>query len=206
MDTLDEMKEKWARHKHAGQPYDPNNMLRVIRQRVRKHTRESMKYFWASFALQLLVYALYAHVVVRFLHDPVTVTFAIVGVLLFIPFTYMLLRKFKQLAVLRPDGNETSSVRQYITQQRNVLYDFFRFKLRYELWLIPLSTLVGTLLVFKIYVPGGPLAYLNGVWITMGLTLASCYLAIRNENRKSFRKPLAELDNLLREFAEENIE
>ena len=206
MDALDEMKGKWARQNDAGQPYDANNLLRVIRQRVRIHTRDSMKYFWASFTLQLIVYGLYAHVIVRFIYDPAVLSFAVVGVLIFIPFTYMLLRKFKRLAVLKPDGNETTSVHQYLVMNRNLLQDFFRFKLRYEWVLIPLSTLVGTLLVFKIYVPGGPIAYPNGVWITMVISLVSCYLAIRKENRVSFRKPLAELDKLLSEFAEGNTD
>jgi hypothetical protein len=206
MDALDEMKGKWAKQNDAAQPYDPNKLLRVIRQRVRIHTRESMKYFWASFTLQLIVYGLYANVIARFFHDPVVVTFALVGVLIFFPFTFMLLRKFKRLAVLKPNGNGSTSVHQYLSMNRKLLQDFFRFKLHYEWVLIPLSALVGTLLVFKIYVPGGPIANPNGVWITMVITLVSCYLAIRKENRVSFRKPLGELDKLLSEFAEENTD
>ena len=60
-----------------------------------------------------------------------------------------------------------------------------------------MSALFGTLLVFKIYVPGGPFANLNGVWITTVITLISCYIAIRKENIKSFHAPIAELDKLL---------
>jgi hypothetical protein len=203
MDALDEMKGKWAKQNKTGRRYDPNELLRVIRKRVQMHTRESMKYFWASFVLQIIVYALYTHAILRFIHDPIIVGFALVGIVIYIPFTFMLLREFKKLAVLKPDGNNTS-VQQFVTRKRNLLQDFFRFKLRYEWVLIPLSSLLGTILIFKIYVPGGPIANPNGVWITMTITLLSCYLAIRKENRKSFRIPLAELDNLLNEFSEES--
>jgi hypothetical protein len=206
MDALDEMKGKWAKQSDAVQPYDSNNLLRVIRRRVQMHMREPMRYFWASFVLQVVVYALYTHAIVRFIHDPVIVRFALLGIIIYIPFTFFLLREFKKLAVMKPNGIDTTSARQHITEKRNQLLYFFRFKLRYEWVLIPLSSLLGTLLIFKIYVPGGPTAYPNGVWITMTLTLLSCYLAIRNENRKRFRAPLAELDNILNEFANDFAE
>ena len=203
MDALDEMKRKWSLQKDENKSYDPMNISRAIRQQVHQQTRDSMKYFWASFVLQVVVYALYAHVLVRFFHDRFTVAFAVGGMVIYMPFTYLLLKKFKQLAVLRPDGNGTPSILQYIGAKRKVLFEFFRFKLHYELFLIPLSSLIGTLLVFRIYVPGGPLAYPNGVLITLAITLLSCYLAIRSENHRSFRVPLAELDKLLKEFGEE---
>jgi len=204
MDALDQLKRKWTTQQDAAKAkvYDPEHITRAIRQQVHKHTRESMKYFWASFVLQLIVYALYAHVLVRFINDPVTVSFAAIGILIYIPFTYILMRKFKRLAALKLDNSGTPSILQYVGTQRSVLLEFFRFKQHYELFLIPLSSLLGTLLVFKIYVPGGPLAYPNGVMITLALTLLSCYLAIRAENQRSFRTPLAALESLLSEFNE----
>jgi hypothetical protein len=206
MDTLDEMKCKWVRKPKEVNPYDTNNMSRIIRQRTQKHLRESMKYFWASFTLQLVVYGLYTHVILKNLHDPSIVAYGLAGITIFVPFTYMLMRKFKQMAVLKPAANEATSVRQYIVGQRTILHDFFRFKVRYEWLLIPLSTFFGTWLVFKIYVPGGPVASPNGVWITAAITLLSCYVAIRNENRKGFRTPLAQLDKLLKEFSDDHNE
>lgn len=203
MDALDEMKNKWASQKEAGPSYDANNLSRLVQQRAHRHARESVKYFWASMVLQILVYALYAHVIVKHFNDPFTISFALLGILIYIPFTYMLLRRFKTFAALKPDDNGASSLFHYVTKQRAQLQAFFRFKLRYELLLIPLSTLFGTLLVFHIYVPGGPMANPNGVWITMVITLLSCYLAIKKENRKSFHAPLAALSQLLDEFNDE---
>ncbi|MEJ1237022.1 hypothetical protein WBG78_02775 [Chryseolinea sp. T2] len=203
MDALDEMKTKWSQKCVHGKSYRTSNLPDAIRQRMRLHTRESMKYFWASFTLQIIVYALYSHALLRYMHDPMTVTLSVLGIVAYIPFTHILMRKFKQLALTKPGSAEVSSVQHYIEQKRNILQSFFTFKRRYEFFLIPVSSLFGTLLVFKIYVPGGPLDNLNGVWITMVITLISCYIAIRRENLKSFRAPLTELDKLITEFKED---
>ncbi|MGC3943017.1 MAG: hypothetical protein QM762_00530 [Chryseolinea sp.] len=203
MDALDEMREKWSKKNDNSQSYKSSNFFDVIRQRMRLHTRESMKYFWASFTLQIIVYALYTHVILRYFDDPATVLVSVTGILIYIPFTFMLLDKFKQLAVAKPVYTTASPVQAFIEKQRDVLLSFFRFKRRYEFFLIPVSTLFGTFLVFTLYVPGGPMDNLNGVWITMVITMISCYAAIRKENAKSFRAPLSELDKLLAEFREE---
>lgn len=203
MDTLDNLKEKYARKTGKVDGYNASHLSRVIHKRIHLHTRESMKYFWASLVLQIIVYALYTHVIVRFINDPFTIVYGLVGIAAFLPFTFVLLRKFKRIATLNFNGNESASVRDCIVKQKDALHAFFRFKRRYELVLIPLSTMLGTLLVFKIYVPGGPLNSVNGVIITISIALLSCFAAIRKENRKSFREPIAELDKLLREFNEQ---
>lgn len=204
MDTLDQMKNKWAKSQGSVPHYEVSDMSRIIRKRVSTHLRESMHYFWASFVLQLVAYALYAHVLIRFIHDPYTAMLAAAGILLYIPFTVVLMRKFKEMAVARPQPeNDNASSHAYLLSQRNTLLEFFRFKVRYEWILIPLSSLVGTLLVFKIWVPGGPVESPIGVFATAAITLLCCYLAIRRENNKSFRAPLARLDDLLNEFSED---
>jgi len=204
MDTLDEMKLNWEGKHAQATPYNTENMGRLVRRRAQMHLRETMKYFWASFTLQLIVYALYAHVIVKYFRDPYIVTLALAGVLIFVPFTYTLMRKFKQLAVHKPAGNENASILQYLVSQRNLLQEFLRFKVRYEWMLIPLSTFFATWLVFGIYVPGGPAASPIGVIITSAITLLSCYAAIKNENKKGFRTPLAELDQLVKEFSNDS--
>lgn len=202
MDALDEMRENWSKKFDNSQLYSSPGLFEVIRKRTRLHTRESMKYFWASFTLQIIVYALYTHVIVKYHDDSATVVLGALGIVAYLPFTYTLMRRFKQLAAGRADSVEPSAVHDFIRTKRDILHAFFRFKRRYELLLIPISSLFGTLLVFKLYVPGGPIENVNGVWITMVITLVSCYLAIRKENMKSFRTPLAELDKLLVEFNE----
>lgn len=203
MDALDEMKEKWSNKSDTSVSYTSPNLFDVIRKRMRVHTRESMKYFWASFTYQIIVYALYTHVLLKYFDDPMTVMLSTLGIVAYIPFTHMLMRKFKQLAISKPINTGVSPIHAFVEQKKKVLQSFFRFKRRYELFLVPLSTLFGTLLVFRIYVPGGPFDNMNGVWTTVAITLLACFFAIKKENAKSFHTPLAELDKLLTEFEEE---
>jgi hypothetical protein len=81
-----------------------------------------------------------------------------------------------------------------------LLESFFTFKKRYEMVLIPLSAAIGVLLIFLLYVPGGVSEHLLGAFITYVLTLLSCYLAIRSENKKNFVQPLDQLGEILNEY------
>jgi hypothetical protein len=82
------------------------------------------------------------------------------------------------------------------------LFSFYRFKRRYELLLIPLSSAIGVWLVFLLYVPGGVAAYPSGAIVTFGITLLSCAIALAAENKESFDKPLTALRQILDEFKE----
>jgi uncharacterized membrane protein YjjP (DUF1212 family) len=93
-----------------------------------------------------------------------------------------------------------TNIHDYINNQRKLLESFFIFKKRYELILIPLSSAIGVIIVFKLYVPGGIREHLLGAFLTFSLTLLSCYLAIRSENKKNFIKPLGELEKMLSEY------
>ena len=160
-----------------------------------------MRYFWASFGLQILVYALLSHVIVKYGSDDETLLFGIAGILLFIPFTVMLMRKFKRMAVTRPkDGSTGTSLRSYVQQQYSLLQSFYTFKKRYEFILIPLAAAIGIFLTFKLYVPGGALAYLTSAISIFVITVVSCALAIVSENKKSFEQPLNELQKIIEEF------
>jgi len=66
-----------------------------------------------------------------------------------------------------------------------------------------LSGAIGVVLVFKLYVPGPLTQHWTGMLITFLLTIISCLLAIRSENRKSFREPLCELKTVIDEFRQE---
>ena len=204
MSTFEELKKTWEESQSivpTSTPYDHGAINNIVRSRTQKHLNASMQYFWASFTLQNIVYALLVHVIVRYGSDSTTLLFAIGGVLLFIPFTVTLMRKFKRMAITKPkEGNSGASLRDYIQQQYALLKSFYAFKRRYEFILIPLSTAVGTFLTFRLYVPGGVLAHKTGAIITFAITIISCAFAIASENRKSFEQPLRNLQNLMAEF------
>ncbi|UOQ69371.1 hypothetical protein [Hymenobacter volaticus] len=158
MSTLDELKNAWA---GATTPSSPNqrvdraNLRAIAQAQSTHHVNRAMQYFWASFTLQIIVYALLSHVFVRFWGMLAVQGLCLAGVLLYLPFTVVLLRQFKQVARASPAAPETDFSLQARTQQQyNSLRAFYRFKRRYEYLLVPLSTALGVWLTFRLYVPG----------------------------------------------------
>lgn len=203
---MDQLKKEWfAAHSGFASPYDAATFSKIVRSRVKAHTHTAMQYFWASFVLQIIVYALLSHVIVRYWSDGSIVLPAIMGVLLFIPFTTVLMIKFKAIATARPNTPHDSPagevpLKDYITVRRNLLLSFYRFKKWYELILIPLASAIGVFIVFQLYVPGGIAEHQSGAFIALIITLTSCAWAIRRENQRNFREPLARFDEVLAEF------
>lgn len=204
MSTFDELKKVWDENQSSvsiPEAYDHRTLEKIIRSRTKKHMNTAMQYFWAAFVLQIVVYALLSHVMIKYGSDWETLLFSMAGALLFLPFTIMLMKKFKQMAVTKPnEGNTGTSLYNYVRQQQSLLQNFYKFKKSYELMLIPLSTIIGIFLTFKLYVPGGAAENLTGAIITFVITIISCGLVIRSENRKSFEQPLRQLNELIREF------
>jgi hypothetical protein len=66
-----------------------------------------------------------------------------------------------------------------------------------------LSSAIGVFLTFKLFVPGGVQENSTGAIITFAVTLISCILAIRSENRRNFAEPLYQLEKVMEEFEHE---
>jgi hypothetical protein len=201
--TLDEIKQCWKRQPGdypTIKRYDQSSFQQVIKSRTKKQIGSAMQYFWGAFALQMIVYGLLLNVIIRFGENINTLLLAAAGIAILVPFTVVLMKKFKRMAVTRPQGDANDSLRQYVVQQHALLDSFFRFKKRYELFLIPVSTAIGVILVFKLFVPGSVAAHPTGALITFLLTLISCTVAIGSENKKNFREPLRQLQEMLKEF------
>ena len=209
MKTLEELKKQWERNPlpiDNTNVYDNLSLDRILKARVKKHTATSFQYFWASFALQILVYALLTHVIVKYHSNMTIVLFGIFGVLLYIPFTIVLMGKFKRMASTKVNSENTAviNLQEYVRQYQSLLRAFYSFKKKYELFLIPLSSAIGVILTFNLYVPGGVIKNLTGAVITFGLTLLSCAVAIYSENKKSFEQPIDQLQKILDEFRTDN--
>jgi hypothetical protein len=199
MSTFKDFKCVWERNirTKAHVPFDRTAFTRIVKMRAKKHMNVVMRYFWASFALQILVYALLSHTILKYGSDPQTLLAGLAGIILFIPFTFVLIRKFKAMAVSRMGkGTSGTSVHNYVATQYDLLESFYRFKKKYELLLVPASTAIGTFLTFKLYVPGGVMAYQTGALLIFSVAIISCVGAIRSENKKSFDRPLADLRKL----------
>lgn len=114
--------------------YTQASLEKIIRNRVRKHTKSTLKYFWASFTLQVIVYSLFSHVIVKYGQNSTILYFALAGVLLFVPFTIMLLGKFKKLVTEKPSQHQNigTSLHDYVFRQQALLCSFYNFKKWYE--------------------------------------------------------------------------
>ena len=205
MATLDEWKVKWSdtsMSSPGGQAYDQKAFEKIFRGRVKKQINTSFQYFWASFVLQVLVYSLLSHVIIKYAFDPSALWLGIAGILLYLPFTVVLMKKFKQMAIARPiEKNDMGvSLHEYVLLHHSLLKSFYRFKSWYEFLLVPLSSAIGVILTFKIYVPGGVPGHLTGALITFIIALLSCFFAVRSENKKRFEEPLHQLQEIIREF------
>ncbi|GAB3507878.1 hypothetical protein GCM10027341_43060 [Spirosoma knui] len=204
MATLDELKKKWntdAPSLSASAPYDQAGLLAITRARSARQVNRTIRYFWASLTLQIIVYGLLSHLFIRFWGVSTVQWLCLAGVLLYLPFTIVLMRQFKRVALASPVQTDTDvSVQARIQQQYNSLTAFYRFKRSYEYVLVPLSTALGVWLTFMLFVPGGVLQHPAGAAVTYLLSLLSCVWAIRQENHNQFKQPLQNLEKILNEF------
>ena len=209
MSTSDQLKNQWDESQPSfpgPASYDRHEIERIVKSRTRKHTNAAMQYFWGAFVLQLIVYGLLSHVIIKYGADAQTLQFSLAGVVLFLLFTAMLMSKFKQIALINPNASNKEGVLplfHYVERRRVLLQSFYSFKKRYEILLIPLATAIGVFLTFRLYVPGGVLAHPEAAIIAFAITISSCILAIRSENRKNFDRPIRELDKILDDFRRE---
>jgi len=210
MSTFKDFKCLWEKNNGNAEghvPFDQAGLARIVRARAKKHLNVVMRYFWASFGLQILAYALLTHVIIKYGSDIQTLVAGLAGVILFIPFTIVLMRKFKAMAFTRMrEGNSAVSLHNYVERQYRLLDSFYRFKKKYELLLVPLATAIGTFLTFKLYVPGGVFAYQTGALVIFGVAIISCIAAIKSENKKSFEQPLSDLRKIREEFTAEDAD
>jgi len=207
MATLDELKMKWGESGgalSAPEHMVPDSFEKIVKARVKKHTNTAMQYFWAAFLLQILVYALMGHVVVKYWVDRQAVLTALAGVVMYVPFTVVLMRRFKAIATTNVAKTEGGSLQESIRLRHDYLQKFYKFKRQYEWILIPVSSAIGVFLVFRIWVPGGVQAHWMGAGITLAITLVSCGVAFFAENKRNFEAPLGQLKEVLEEFKAEN--
>lgn len=207
MQNLDEFKKNWKEKTRTADasPLDQGSWQKIVKQRANKQRNVSIKYFWAAFTLNIIVYAFLSHIIIRYWEDTPVLLISIFCLLLYVPFTVVLMRKFKRMAILKSKDTHTSGlpIKAYVEQQYHLLNGFYRFKKRYEIILIPLSSAILIWVLFRLYLPGGVLTHPILALVLYLLTLASCIAAIVTENKKRFKQPLAQLEEILRDMEQQ---
>lgn len=204
MSLLDDLQNQWPANDQAAAAlpsYDRSALDAITRKRANQQISRAMRYFWSALTHQIIVYALLSHVWVRSWGDANQQWLCLAGILLYLPFTIMLLKKYKQVAQPRPSLQApNNSVQQRLRHQYLTLLSFYRFKRHYEYVLIPASTGLGIFLLLGSYVPGHLQQNMTLAVSLYALTLVACIWAIRRENRNLFDKPIQALRHLLNEF------
>lgn len=207
MKNLEEIKRNWkVATKHLNSDsLDESAWESLLEQRIKKQKNISMRYFWASFTFQLIVYGFLAHVILKYSEDIQTLLPSVLCFLLYVPYTVVLMRKFKRLAALRKDDGLilNLSIKEYAFKYHGLLMGFYSFKTKYELVLVPLSSAIFVWVFFKIYFPpNGIFGHPLSSSLLFIFVLGACTIAILRENKRNFKKPIAQLEKILKDIQE----
>lgn len=202
---MENFRRSWGKDSVASgnaPPLDRTSLHKILKQRANKQMKINMQYFWASFTLQIIVYSYLSHVIIKHWNDSFLTLVSLFCILLYIPFTVILFKKYKAMASLRSGDQHTSGlpIQEYIQQHQRLLQSFYKFKKGYEIILMVFSTAIMTWMVFRIYVPDGAAGHPVSALSIFILSLLCCIAAIRAENKKHFKEPLLHLQTLLNEF------
>ena len=203
MQNIEELKNGWREESNPTKTVEitENNLHQIMKTKIKSQKNISMKYFWAAFVLQFIVYAFLSNLMIKYRADISLLLVCAFCFLLYIPFTVVLLDKYKKMAVLKISCNAVEgSVFEYVKQQHQLLSGFYAFKRRYERLLVPLSSAILIWVTFRLYVPGGVSEHPILASVCFIGTLAACAQAIIMENKRNFREPLNNYEHILRDL------
>lgn len=197
--TLETMKNTWSEASEDQRTVSRRDLDAALRVRLRREQSAVMKYFWGSFFYQNLMYALALNAIIRFWHETQVVILCAGFIVLYVPFTLLLLKRYK--AMHAPGVRASQQVQQYVSHQHAVLQRFFRFKQRFEWVAIPLSSMFIVAVIFELYVDGGVQHHVAAASVVYALVLIAFATAVVLENKKRFIEPLRQLDLIRQEMA-----
>lgn len=201
MEPLDEVKNLWKQN--TAQATDATLLLKedvaeVIKTRMQKEQKGIAEYFWLSLTFHIIIYAFGSYLLIKYWGDTQIALLTAIGVFLYIPLTIILMRKFK--ALYKPATTADDNIKAYVGKQCKTLSEFFKFKKRFDLASVPLTSVILTGILFKLYVPGGTGAHLPAA-LASGLAMMLAYgLGAWAENKKHFTIPLKRLRFLLEDM------
>lgn len=205
METFDEIKKLWSENSLTDlskASVTSDDVDQLISNRIKKVKSNFREYFWASFFYQNLVYGCLVFLIVRYFGRPDIVIPSAAGILLYIPFTLMFMKKFKSAFQLNKEGVAFSDDDIYlnIKNSYNRMSEFMRLKKRFDWVMVPLNCVLIVLVNFILFVPGGIKANLLAAIILLIVWHVIFIIAIRFENKRKFKEPLRQMETILEEF------
>ena len=202
MDPFNEVRELWQKNaapEANTPPLSKEDVETVVRSRIRKEKKIIAEYFWLSLSYHILIYSFTCWLFIKFWGDNQVMAMCAAVAALYIPFTIVLMRKFK--AMYRPDTTaKLLDIRASVRRQYEGLSQFFILKKRFDLGGIPITCLVLEGVLFKLYVPGGIIAHLPAALAVYAGIVLIFGTAAWFENKKHFIRPLRRLAFILKDI------
>ncbi|MDO6430446.1 hypothetical protein Q4E93_07605 [Flavitalea sp. BT771] len=200
MNSFDEIKGLWAKNAASeASLLGKEKVAAVVRSRIRKEKKAIAGYFWLALSYHILIYSSVCWLFIKFRGDNQVMAMCAAVAALYIPFTIVLMRKFK--AMYRPDATaKLLDIRCSVRRQYELLSQFFILKKRFDLGGIPITCLVLEGVLFKLYVPGGIIAHLPAALAVYTGIVLIFGTAAWFENRKHFIRPLRRLGFILKDI------
>jgi hypothetical protein len=201
MENIDDLATLWKKNNYSStrDGLSPEALKRVVQGGVTKENNTVMKYFWASFAWQVMIYSYSSFLIIRHPHTIQFVLPTVATVLLYIPFTITLLRKFKSMHK-RSKIASSKAILQSLEHRHLELATFFRFKKRFEWIAVPVICLLLVSVLFSYFSIDPLKGHLSEAIITYISIIAAFVLTIRHENKKSFKEPILNLSEMIAEM------
>ncbi|WP_324679185.1 hypothetical protein [Hymenobacter sp. GOD-10R] len=197
---LETLKAAWGCPPPA--PLPAADLRTLVTTRHRREQRRVGRYVVGGAIWQAMVYTGLAYVGWRYRFDARTLLVCGVGIALYLPFTTVFWRKFRDFAqrpLLGPPAAPGTLAAQ-IAQQSEQLGQFFRFKKRFDVVATPVTALVVVAVFIRVgWVPAITHSLGPALWL-VGLIVAIFYLALRWENQHQFAAPLQRLAALQKEL------
>ena len=200
MESLDELKNYWQKQPQPQvTPLNKININTAVQAGLRKERNKVRDYVWLAGFWQWFVYAALCHLLVRFWGDWQYMAWCFGGILLYIPFTWVFMRKIKAFHALgvRKKGIPLPDVRTNIKDQHAVLASFYSFKKRFDLLMIPAASFIVTITCSQ-FNWSPPLTDSLPVHVCIFVvTLVAFTTATYHENKKHFKAPLQNLKSII---------
>lgn len=205
MENFDEIRKLWNENKvveKSNNPVSQDYADHLISNHIRKVKSNFREYFWTSFIYQNLVYACLVFLIVRYFGRPDIVILSAAGIILYVPFTIVFMKKFRSAFLLNKEGVEFSDDNIYLNIKNSYtrISEFFRFKKRFDWVIVPLNCVLIVVINFILFVPGGIMANIPAGILLLAVWHAIFIFAIRIENKKKFSEPLHQLESVLDDF------
>jgi hypothetical protein len=207
MENFDEIKKLWSESKGASLSdgsLSSEYIDDVISKRIKKVRNNFREYFWVSFFYQNLVYGCLTFLIVRYFSRADIVMLSAAGILLYIPFTVIFMKKFKAAFLLNKEGLEYSNDDIWLNLKNSHarMSEFFRLKKRFDWVIVPLNCVLIVVINFILFVPNGFMANIFAGILLLIVWLVIFLVAIRIENKKKFVEPLHQMELIMEDFKE----